>query len=322
MSRHSRSSKVTSLVAAAVATACAATPAAADEFSWQLSGGTSQVEVGDFDSDSWSVDATYFIEPIDDSAGPYALASFLNPTTRISAEASERNSDFARDPSAYTLRGTYVLPAARWYVGASYAKTNDDDTLPFVNQSDPKGYGVLAGRYLGPNTTLELGLGRSERGYETVGGFCPAIGVPCTPVPLSVETTTDSVGLEVFHVRRFRSLTYSLQGRVSESDADVDITFSTPPPPGMLLPSGGEALRVYSVAGELYPTDRFSVRIGYSRPDGGNFSSDSYDLGATWFFKPRIAVQFALGHSKVDDVPAELGGGKSDSAAVRFIGRL
>ena len=137
----------------------------------------------------------------------------------------------------------------------------------------------------------------------------------------ALETTTDSVGLEVFHVRRFRSLTYSLQGRVSESDADVDISFGAPPPPGMLLPGDGEALRVYSVAGELYPTDRLSVRIGYSRPDGGpSFSSDSYDLAATWFFKPRIAVQFALGHSKVDDVAAELG--ESDSAAVRFIGRL
>ena len=141
-------------------------------------------------------------------------------------------------------------------------------------------------------------------------------------MPLSVETTTDSVGLEVFHVRQFRSLTYSLQGRVSESDADVDISLGAPTMPGVLLSGDGDALRVYSVAGELYPTDRLSVRIGYSQPDGATFSSDSYDLAATWFFKPRIAVQFALGHSKVDDVPAGFGGGESDSAAVRFIGRL
>jgi len=319
MSRHSRPSKVTSFVGAAVATACAAMPAAADEFSWQLSGGTRQVEVGGFDSHSWSVDSTYFVNPIDDSAGPYALASFLNPSTRISAEASERDSgsDIVGD-TAYTLRGTYVLPGARWYAGASYAMTDEDYTSPFYSQSDQKGYGVLAGRYLGPNTTLELGFGTSQREFETQLG-CP-IGVPaCPPVLLSVETTTDSVGLEIFHVRRFRSLTYSLQGRVSESDADVDIGPGAPT--GVLLPSGGDALRVYSVAGELYPTDRLSVRIGYSQPDGGSsFSSDRYDLAATWFFKPRIAVQFALGHSKVEGASA--GFGESDSAAVRFIGRL
>ena len=92
MLSHSRPSIVTSFVGAALATACATMPAEADELSWQLSGGTSRVEVGDFDSDGWSMDATYFVNPIDDSAGPYALASFLNPTTRISAEASERDS--------------------------------------------------------------------------------------------------------------------------------------------------------------------------------------------------------------------------------------
>jgi hypothetical protein len=312
MSSRSRPSQVTSFVGAAVATVCAAMPAAADEFSWQLAGGASRVEAGDFDSDSWSMDATYFVNAIDDSAGPYALASFLNPTTRISAEASERGSDFAGDPTAFTLRGTYVLPAARWYVGSSYARSNEDYTSPFYSQSDPKSYGVLAGRYLGASTTLELGFGRSERDFETRLS-CP-LGVPCLGLPLSVETTTDSVGLEVFHVRQFGSLTYSLQGRISESETDEHVSPSTP-----LFPQAdGDAFRVYSVAGELFPTDRLGVRIGYSRPDG--YDSDSYNVAATWFFKPRIAVQFELGRSTIDDAPA--GFGESDSAAVRFIGRL
>jgi hypothetical protein len=320
MSGQFRSFAVSSFAAAAIATALAM-PAAAEEFSWQLSGGTSRVELGDFDFDSGSVDATYFVNAIDDSAGPYALASFLNPTTRFSAEASERDSvsDAVGNPAAYTLGGTYVLPAERWYVGASYARTNEDYTSSFYSQSDQKGYGAVAGWYLGPSTTLELGFGRSDREFE-MRLSCP-IDVPaCTPVPLSAETTTDSVGLEVFHLRRFRSMTYSLQGGVTESDAEVDLGLVAPPPPGVLLPSDSDALRVYSVAGELYPTDRFSVRIGYARPDGGSFGSDSYDLAATWFFKPRIAVQFAVGQSKIDDVPAQFG--KSDSAAVRLIGRL
>ena len=313
MFRRSRPSIVTSFVGAALATACATMPAEADEFAWQLSGGTSRVELGDFDSDGWSTDATYFVNPIDDSAGPYALASFLNPTTRISAEASERDSSFFGDPTAYTLRGTYVLAAAQWYVGASYAKSNEGFSSPFYSPSDPKSYDVLAGRYLGANTTLELGFGRAERDFETVLP-CPFAG-PCTAVPLSVETTTDSVGLEVFHVRQFRSLTYSLQGRVSQSDADEDVSPGTPFPL-----ADGDPWLVYSVAGELYPTDRLGVRVGYSRPAGVGNDSDSYDVAATWFFKPRIAVQFALGRSMIDGAPAGLG--ESDSAAVRLIGRL
>jgi Putative general bacterial porin len=303
------------LIGAAVAAACAAFAVQAEEFSWQLSGAKRQVEAANFDSDSWAVDATFYMKPIEDTAGPYALASFLNPTTRVSATASRNDSpqDVFDDPTAYTLSGAYVLPGEKWYVGADYAKADGDDAPP-VTISDPKGYGVHAGRYLGANTTLELRLGRSEQKSSL---SCP-IGLFCIGAPLEIELTTDSVGLEVLHVRRFRSLTYSLQGSVSERDTDFDIR-----PTNLLgipvLTGGGQPVRQYSVAAELFPTDRLGVRVGYTRPDR-DFNVDGYDLAATWFFKPRIAVQFTLSHTSVDDAPPGLG--RSESAGVRFIGRL
>lgn len=300
------------LIGAAFGAACAAFAVQAEEFSWQLSGGTSRAESGDFSRDSWAVDGTYYVKPLDDGSGPLALASFLNPTTRVSAAASKVEADVVNDPAAYTLSGAFVLPGEKWYVGANYSKSILDDT-PFATYSDSKGYGLSAGRYLGPNTTLQLGLGRSEQG----GTFCTAFSssTGCFGPPIETETTTDSVDLEVFHVRRFRSLTYSLQGRVSDTDADFEIRSAAPE----LVSDGASSRRVYSVATELFPTQRIGVRVGYSQPDS-DFDIDAYDVGATWFFKPRVAVQFMFSRANLDFAPG--GPSHSDNAGVRFIGRL
>lgn len=302
------------LAATAVAALCAVFAAHAEEFSWQLSGGVLDSETSDYES--WSVDATFYVNSIDDSYEPYALASFFNPTTRVSAAASKSDSPAPGDePTSYTLNGAYVLPGKKWYFGASYAKSDGDDTLG-VTVSDPKGYGVRAGRYLGANTTLEVGLGRSEQKTTlSCGGppFCAAIGFPT-----EIEVTTDTVDLEVFHVRRFRSLTYALQGSVSDRDTDVDVS-PRPAPSIGLLPSSGPGLRTYSVAAELFPTQTFGVRVGYSRPDS-IFDYSAYTLGATWFFKPRVAVQLSFSETKLEGAPP--GPNRLETTAIRFIGRL
>jgi putative general porin len=110
--------------------------------------------VASFRSDSWALDGTYYVNPIDDGSGPFELASFVNPTTRVSAAASRVGADL-NDPAAYTLSGAFVLPGDKWYVGASYSSSTSDDT-PYFPDFDGKGYGVSAGRYLGPRTTMEL----------------------------------------------------------------------------------------------------------------------------------------------------------------------
>lgn len=302
------------LAAVAVAALCAAFAAHTEEFSWQLSGGALESQTNDFDS--WSVDATFYVNSIDDSDGPYALASFLNPTTRVSAAASRSDSPVPGDePTSYTLTGAYVLPGKKWYLGASYAKSDGEDTMG-VTVSDPKGYGVRAGRYLGANTTLELALGQSEQKSSL-----SCAGLPfCAPIgfPTEIEVTTDSVNLEVFHVRRFRSLTYALQGSVSDRDTEVDISPPAVPFIGP-LPFSSPGVRTYSVAAELFPTRNLGVRVGYSRPDSA-FDYDAYNLGATWFFKPRVAVELSLSETKREDAPPGLS--RSEATAVRFIGRL
>lgn len=312
MYAHGRWSWLACLVGAAAAFTAGAVEA--EEFSWHLSGGMNRSEVDDLDWDAWSVDATYFLNPVDDSAGPYALASFRDPTTRVSAAASHAEwVSGVSGPTAYELQGTYVLPGQRWYVGASYAKTEVLDNSPFVQRSDPKDYGAFAGRYLSPNTTLGLRLNRSE--FSTANVSC-LLG-PC--LPRSTDTTADSIGVEIFHVRRFRSLTYSLQGGVSHTDTDEDVEFFPQVgAPFVLSASHLDSTRVYSVAGELFPTQRLGVRVGYSRLDDDFVDNDSYDVAATWFFNPRIAVQLAIGRTAIDEPTAR----DVDNTVVRFIGRL
>jgi hypothetical protein len=269
-----------------------------------------------YGTDTWAVDATYYARSIEESTGPYALASFLNPTTHVSAAASQADEEFGgTDPTGYTLSGAYVLPADKWYVGADYSKSKMDDT-PFALFSDVKGYGVMAGRYLGANTTLELGLGRSEEGAS----YACRSPSSCIGTWNNIGRTTDSVDLEVFHVRRFRSLTYSLQGSVSELDTDWMNSWS-PAPTGASTFVSSSSTRVYSVATELFPTQRFGVRVGYSRSDTDFGLSveayeNAYDVAATWFFKPRVAVQFALSRTTYEIAPS------SENVGVRLIGRL
>jgi hypothetical protein len=84
--------------------------------------------------------------------------------------------------------------------------------------------------------------------------------------------------------------------------------------------SDGPTLRVYSVAGELFPTGRLGVRVGYSRPDYEGASSEGYDIATTWFFKPRVAVQLSWSRASFDNAPP--GVTDPETTAIRFIGRL
>src|SRR5262245_61957215 len=104
---------VRSVIAASAVCAClSAVPCRADEYSWQLSGTTTRFERAGAHTDASSLGATYYVNPLDDSGGPLALATFLHPTTRLSATASGEEGG---EPKGYILDGRYVLPGAQWY---------------------------------------------------------------------------------------------------------------------------------------------------------------------------------------------------------------
>jgi hypothetical protein len=77
---------------------------------------------------------------------------------------------------------------------------------------------------------------------------------------------------------------------------------------------------VYSVGGEIFPTQKLGVRLGYSRWDGDSPIDDAYDVSVTWFVTRRVALGFSFADQRnegdspfVDD---------TETAAIRVVGRL
>jgi hypothetical protein len=324
----------------------------AEPFNWQLGGGMSRSEPYSFASlvDGASLEATYYFGSVDDAKGPLALASFLNPTSQMSLDTDRSESEgftfvsgigggtFKSETDAYAISGRYVLPQSRWYAGGAYAASYTDETPSiFGSESDPDVYTLVAGKYFGANTTLKLVLSRSQE-TSVIPSLCSFPSLFCPTTITTVEMETRNAGLEVFHLWRGRSLAYSLSGGVSQTSTDIDITrspvVSTSPttpaiaPPflvvnpiagGVATATGfGDRANVYRAAGEIFPTARLSVRLGYSRADGDDaLSTDgAYDLAATWFFKPRIGVRFSYSRYMHDNLADGHG------SAIHFIGRL
>jgi hypothetical protein len=335
---------------------CAPAFVRADQFSWQLSGGTLQSSYESYrDTDHSSIDATYYLDPVDDTQSPYALAPFLDPATQIGASVSRDRqtvpvaaslfapsavSEFVTTTDDYTIAGRYVLPASKWYAGGRYTKSNISPPSPSTNEKiDADAYGVVAGKYLGPNTTLDLTANRSSQTLHESINLCGFSG--CANLPFEIENTVDDLGLGFEHVRRLEKLPYSLSGRVVQTSAHSDTRFAPVPPNligGIGNPIGGYIVIspapivapfafafalprywTYSFAGEVFPTRKLGVRLGYTNFDHGFGPDARYDVAATWFFRRNIGMQVAWSLA-VTDTP--LGRLDEDGYAVRFVGRL
>ena len=343
----------------------------AEEYSWEIAGVVSRSEIDPtIETDDASVFGTYYFDTVDDGDGPYALATFYDPAARMSVGAAHETqtlstvsyatllpilplpSSVETDTDDYTLSGRYVLPDSRWYFGGRFAKRYIDDAslsaTAFV-EAGAKDYGVHFGKYLGPRTTLELDAGSSEERRETTNLFCISFIGCGVSGPRLTKTKTDNVSLEALHVRRFRGLTYSISGRVSQSSAHLELPppaiiivtsppVFVPPPiftpaPGTTTPAGGflaaplsseislGRVNVYSVGAEFFPTARIGVRIGYASfdsDDSFDASDYGYDVAVSWFITHHVGLQFGFARLESQSDLFE----PTDTASVRMIGRF
>jgi hypothetical protein len=335
---------------------CASALVQADQFSWQLSGGTLQSSYGNYrDTDRSSIDATYYFDPVDDTRSPYALAPFLDPATQIGASvgrdrqtvpiavsvfAPNDPSEFVMTTHDYTVAGRYVLPASRWYAGGRYTKSDIDPPSPSTNEkTDANAYGVVAGKYLGPNTTLDLTANRSSQTLHQSLRLCLLFG-GCVNQPFETKNTSGELGLGFEHVRRLEKLPYSLSGRVLQTSARSETRFfpvSLPPSGSIGVPVGGIFVGVnpkatpfalgitlprywtYSFAGEVFPTRKLGVRLGYTYVDHDIGPEATYDVAATWFFRRNVGMQVVWSHAETRYPNLRV---DEDGYAVRFVGRL
>ena len=150
--------------------------AAGAEYSWQLAGSYRQDDAPRVvESDHSSLEATYYLSPVDDEAGPYELAPFLNRSSYVTVDVARSKlrqelvraivgadpstdgmlppdvlelfgdngfpgpadipPEFGIDTSEYAVSGRYVWPGSGWYAGAR-AERGDIDQLPQVLSTD------------------------------------------------------------------------------------------------------------------------------------------------------------------------------------------
>jgi hypothetical protein len=337
--------KVVALIACL---ACAG--AYADEFSWELSGMFGESEVGpSFETERWALQATHFFDSVDDADGPYALASFFDPESRVAVtwghdEQTASFVSYAPFPlppnpvtktDDYSVSGRYVVQDSKWYFGGTYSKIDVDDPPSLPQQVvDASGYGLLIGKYIGSATTLELAYDTSERDSEFPILLCTIVP-PCVSLGTgTTEEESEQASVNVLHVRRFRSMTYSLFGRVAGSSGQVvgsvpSVTF--PPPVNITIPASTfeqslPRMQTYSVGSEIFPTAKLGVRVGYTRWDDDTPADDAYDVATTWFVRRDLGLQFIYSRQSIDDgiagmfISGDFDG--ADTTTVRVIGRF
>jgi hypothetical protein len=293
-----------------LASCCVAAGAYADDFSWDLAGAVSQGQAGDLqDTDGSALSASYHFAPVDDSRGPYELAAFLDPVSLISASVSDEKvtfhptylfatppefalSDATSKHDDYTVDGRYVLPESKWYAGGGYTKSNADSYF------DVNTYRVLAGKYLGQRTSLELTMDRSRLAFSGT----------------STDVVTENVGLGFVHVRNHESFTYSLFGGVTQTNAHERLEGQE----GTSFEDTLPRYWTYSLGAELFPTTKLGFRVGYSWVDRGGPSNGTYDVAATWFVKRKIGIQLGWSQTQYDSGVTP----RNDTANLRFVGRF
>jgi hypothetical protein len=292
------------------ASAIPAAVVAQQRYSWELSGLERSSNTYDFDAAT--IAATYYFDRVEDGEGPYALAAFFDPATLVSAALSHPSNN----TDSWTVNGRYLLGESLWYVGGEltqYHYSNAD--------LDADVYGVIAGKYLGPRTTLELALDRSKSDLTTTVDGCSLPACPFVSFTTTAETQT--ARLSLVHVRQFRSLTYALAGSFEQRDADLTIVDNGSVPPLNLVQGDSSPLRTYSVGATLYPTKKLGVRVGYEDTTNSAFddyTDGTYSLGAQWFFRPKVAFELSLSRTDFNDPLAPYD--DNELRSFRIVGRF
>jgi hypothetical protein len=205
-------------------------------------------------------------------------------------------------------------------------------------------YELFGGRYFGEFTSLDLAAGATRQTTELT---ITCITSLCLSGTSATQLDTDDWSVGALHVRQRARLSYSITARVAAADIKASLqpllltlppgTATTPPPFQVvggftpIVPSGllvapftgsiaiPDERETYSIGGELFPTARLGLRIGFARTNGDTFDDESYDVAATWFFMRAAAVQFVVARteSQLFSLRREI-----DTAELRLFGRL
>lgn len=170
----------------------------ADEFSWQLGAAAQDADIArNVDGEAATLSVTYYFRPVDDRSGPYALAPFLERSSRIGATYSENKTTSlvpvvsigpfsvpvpAQPPrklvsraAGRSLSGRSVWRESGWYVGAAFAETDAAHPAPLPAQFSVLGddlttRSLTLGKYVARTTAVEL-VATRDAGSAAVAPF-------------------------------------------------------------------------------------------------------------------------------------------------------
>jgi hypothetical protein len=322
----------------AVAISILASGANAEDFSWQLSGAYGETELAPFaDTERTMLDATYYIDPVDDARGPYALAPFLNRSSRVTfgvtnekttittpvvsiglpPPGSPTTMDVTEETTGYAIGGRYVWSASGWYVGAGYrdADTDREPSSPESRQgTTTDDYQLFGGRYFGESTSLDLAAGATR---QTTQLTITCVTSLCLSGSAATQIDTDDWSIGALHVRQGSRLGYSISGRVSGADvtASYDSLVLTLPP-GTLLPPAPATTGLRGIIGAVSVAP-FSIAGPFTGSLAIPDERVTYSIGGELFPTDRLGFRIGLARSDGDFVDDE----SYDLAATWFFTR-
>lgn len=266
--------------ALSLAVACAvgvSAAAMADEYQYELSIGydrLKQTGSAGYKGDTWSLSGTYYLDSIDDSAGPLAEAAFLNKASFLNAHYGYLAKDF--DGDAFGVGGEYVTNEHGIILGASYDWADDVRLDSITGSADVDSYRLTIGQYLTDTTTVRLSYQNDD--------------IDASNSLFDYEV--DTVGLNVRHLTGDlgNGLHLALEGDLERIQRDIRY---------------GSKYRntLMGVGADLYLNQNFSVGAGYHYITGDDeFDGDGFEVRARYHLNPQFFVAAKYGHEEPDEL--------------------
>ena len=234
-------------------------PAAGDEFSWQLAGNYRDDDGDVLESDSSRLGASYYFSPVDDEAGPWELAPFLNRSSYVTVttrRASHREelppptveielpdnvmlppdviemleeaaldalgdlpTESGVDTSDFTASGRYVWPATGWYAGGRIVR-GDVEIVPRTSFVDADGDDRGTELFAGKYVGSRTSLELGLRSSsQTLSLRASSPGFIGAVV--GVETETEDLRLTVRHVGEVGRMTWSVSASINSIEVEA-----------------------------------------------------------------------------------------------------
>ena len=333
-------------------------PAVGEEFSWELAGGYSQQDgtIG-VELDRYTLGVRYYLAPVDDTAGPLQLATFLNRSSHVQAGVtgqSQRQRAFegtalragavTGEESGYEIAARYVWPDSGWFVGGRAERSDSRFTIESQSRelpgSDQETAELGFGKYILPSTTMELTLMSIISTSKPEELVCASMYV-CS-ASIGSEIVTDDVSLSLRHVGRVAAMAYSLSALGGASDSRSRGLFpSLATSGGAVAPAPGlvQELREYfetypepelpsrqldAIWGDIFPTRALGIGLGYSRTEldvAGAPDTGQVHVSTRWFIRRNVALNLSVSHRRREGMSGQRRR-ETDSLFVLILGRL